>query len=594
MNNLSGQIFGPYRILREIGHGGMATVYQAVHTSQGYTVALKVLSPELAHQHEFVRRFLREMEVMRRLQHRHIVRLYDAAQANGMLYMAMELAEGGSLEQRLRSGPLDLHTAARVLDQVASALDYAHRQGVVHRDVKPSNILFTREGRAVLSDFGIASVAGASRLTQSGAGVGTPAYASPEQARGVRQPDPRSDVYSLGVVAYQMLAGRLPFERDNPWAILLAHLKEPPPPLPASVPKPVQAAVMRALAKLPEQRFASAGAFAQAVVAGVGGRTGSTTTKRAGLSLPRSWTIAGVLGIAIIALLVIALLLPRDGGGGASPPTRATGDLPPATGPLLAFESDQDGDKEIYVADTRGRERWRLAQDPGQDWAPQWSPDGQTLAFVSDRSGFTDIFTMDRFGRKLVNLTQSAAEDSGPAWSPDGQRLAFDSNRDGNLDIFVMDADGGGLVNLTAHPAFDGDPSWSPDGQSIVFESDRDGNYELYVLPGAGGPAQRLTTTSTREFAPVWSPDGGSILFECQRDGDEICLMAADGSSQRRLTTDDSADKQPSWSPDGRQIIWAREGQGGRWELYVMEADGQNSRLLLSGGGSATAPVWTR
>lgn len=586
MTSLTGQILGPYRILREIGRGGMATVYQAVHTSQGYTVALKVLSPELAHQHEFVRRFLREMDVMRRLQHRHIVRLYDAAQAQSMLYMAMELAEGGSLEQRLRNDPLDPASMVRVLQQVASALDHAHRQGVVHRDVKPSNILFTREGRAVLSDFGIASVAGASRLTQSGAGVGTPAYTSPEQARGIRQPDPRSDVYALGVVAYQMLAGRLPFERDNPWAIMLAHMNEPPPSLPAAIAQPAQMAVMQALAKSSEKRFASAGAFVQTLAAGMG--AGGRTTKHR-LRLSRAWVIAGSLVFALVVGL--ALLLAWQHEAGVAGPAQS---LPPANSPLLAFESDQDGNKEIYVADTAGRRRWRLTRHPGLDWAPDWSPDGQRLAFVSDRSGYNDIYVIDRFGGSLVNLTRSTAEDAGPVWSPDGQRIAFDSNREGNLDIFVMNADGSGLTNLTRHPAFDGDPSWSPDGRWIMFASDRDGNFEIYVVLSAGGMARPLTTTSAREFAPVWSPDGGAIVFECQRDGDEICVMAADGSSMRRLTTDDVADKQPSWSPDGRQIVWAREQTAGDWDLFVMDADGQNQRLLLSGAGSATAPVWTR
>lgn len=588
MTDLTGQTLGPYRILREIGRGGMATVYQAAHTGQGYTVALKALSPELAHQQEFVRRFLREMEVMRRLRHPHIIQLYEAAQGQGVLFMAMELAEGGSLDQRLRNGSLDLPSLVRLLQQVASALDYAHRQGVVHRDVKPSNILFTREGRVVLSDFGIASVAGGTRLTQSGAGVGTPAYASPEQARGVRRPDPRSDVYSLGVVAYQMLAGRLPFERDNAWAIMLAHINELPPPLPVGTPQPVQVAVMRALAKAPEGRFASAGAFVQAITAGVGAGSRTTTTTGGQFRIPRAWGIASGIVLALVIGLALLLAWPRDGGVSGTQPS-----LPPASGPLLAFESDQDGDREIYVADPSGRSRWRLTQNAGQDWAPHWAPKGQNLAFVSDRTGFMDIFTMDRFGRNSANLTKSAAMDSGPVWSPDGQQIAFDSDLEGSVDVFVMDAGGGNLANLTNHPAFDGDPSWSPDGQWIVFESDRDGNYEIYRLPRSGGSAQALTASSGREFAPVWSPGGNAIVFECQRDGDEICVMAADGSGLQRLTTDDIADKQPSWSPDGQQIIWAREGRTGNWDLFVMDADGQNQHLLLSGAGSATAPVWT-
>ena len=576
----------------------MGTVYRAVHVSGGYHVALKVLPPHLAQDAEFVRRFLREMELLRRLRHRHIVRLYEAGQTQGMLYMAMEYAAGGSLAQRLAGGRrLNLPTTIAILTQIASALDYAHHQGVIHRDVKPSNILFAADGRAMLADFGIAKGIGLSRLTRTGTAIGTPEYVSPEQAEGLRELDYRTDIYSLGVVAYQMLTGRVPFRRENTWATMLAHIRETPPPLRhwnRSLSPAVQTVVLRALEKSPDKRYTSAGRFAQALAAAASGVKKGRQTPT-----PRPWDGAGPRTKAIWLILILVMVAIIAGVlSWHLPDTPTEGSVPPASGPLIAFESDRDGNKEIYVADPITGSHWRLTHDPAMDFAPAWSPDGQRLAFASDRNGFVDIYIMSRQGEVLLNLTQNPAQDSGPAWSPDGRKMAFDSDRNGNLDIYVVNADGTGLTNITQHPAYDGDPSWSPDGRWIAFESNRDGNFEIYVVPAEGGPAIRLTNTSWRDFAPVWSPDGRRIVFECQRGGAEICVMAADGSHLQRLTTEgtgDVRDRQPSWSPDGRQIIWTRQNPlTGAWDLYVMDADGQNARPLRTSTWSETAPTWTQ
>ncbi len=592
--NLLGQTLGDYRIVGELGRGGMGMVYRAVHVTQGYHVALKVLSPQLAQDSDFTGRFLREMRVMRQLQHRHIVQLREAGQAQGMLYMAMALMEGGSLEQRLAGGrALDVRTTTTVLTQIASALDYAHRQGIVHRDVKPSNILFDRHGRAVLADFGIAQAAGQSRLTRTGAATGTPEYISPEQAKGLRDLDQRTDIYSLGIVAYRMLTGRVPFQRENNWATMLAHIAETPPPLRQvnrALSADTEAVVLRALAKSPGQRYVSAGQFVQALTTAAHRRVAATPGPRVQQG-PGIRIVFYVFGAAFTLLvIVVGLFVFRQS---SSDPTESG--IPPASGPLIAFESDQDGDKEIYVADPVDWSRWRLTNHPAMDWAPSWSLDGQYLAFVSDRDGFMDVYIMSRRGEGLRNVTQNPAQDSGPVWSSDGRQIAFDSDRDGNLEIYIMNVDGTGLTNLSQHPALDGDPTWSPDGRRIAFESDRDGNFEIYVLSVADGAVKRLTHSSGRDFAPAWSPDGQWIVFECQRDGVEICVMDANGGQLRRLTADELADQQPSWSPDGRQIVWTREQPvTGTWDLYVMDADGQNAHPLLTSIWSETAPAWTR
>jgi TolB-like protein/tRNA A-37 threonylcarbamoyl transferase component Bud32 len=259
-----------YRVERELGRGGAAIVYLAADRKHGRRVAIKVLKPELA-QAIGAERFLREIEIAARLSHPNILPLYDSGTADGLLYYVMPVVERESLRERLdRERQLALDDAVQVARQVASALAYAHAQGVVHRDIKPANILL-HAGQAMVSDFGIARAigeAGGDRLTETGLVVGTPAYMSPEQASGELTIDARSDVYSLGCVLYEMLAGDPPFSGSTPQAILARKSVEPPPRLRVvrdTVPPAIEEAVTKALAKVPADRFATAAHFSNAL-----------------------------------------------------------------------------------------------------------------------------------------------------------------------------------------------------------------------------------------------------------------------------------------------------------------------------------------
>jgi TolB-like protein/Flp pilus assembly protein TadD/tRNA A-37 threonylcarbamoyl transferase component Bud32 len=262
-----------YAIEREIGRGGMATVYLAQDRKHDRQVAVKVLHPDLAASLG-PDRFLREIKVAARLSHPHIVSLHDSGQAGEFLYYVMPYIEGESLRQRLnREKQLPLDEALEIARHVASALGYAHSTGVVHRDIKPENVML-HQGEAVVTDFGIAKAvtsAAGEHLTQTGSTVGTPAYMSPEQAGGEGEIDGRSDVYSLGCVLYEMLAGRHPFEATTPQAMLVKHLTQPVPSLRANragLPESVERTVAKALAKEPAERFATATEFAQALHSG--------------------------------------------------------------------------------------------------------------------------------------------------------------------------------------------------------------------------------------------------------------------------------------------------------------------------------------
>jgi serine/threonine protein kinase len=299
LDRLTAALADRYAIEREIGAGGMATVYLAEDVKHGRRVAVKVLRPELAASLG-PERFLREIKIAANLNHPHILPLFDSGEADGFLYYVMPYMEGESLRDRLaRDGPLEVDEAVRLTDQVASALTHAHQRGVVHRDIKPENILLA-EDQAIVADFGIAravQVAGTDRLTGTGLAVGTPAYMSPEQALGEETIDGRSDVYALGCVLYEMMSGRPPFAGASAQAMLARHAVDAVPGLRDESPDTplfAERAVQKAMAKNPDDRFQTASALADAllshtVVATVRPRRWRTLAAVGALSLAGVW-----------------------------------------------------------------------------------------------------------------------------------------------------------------------------------------------------------------------------------------------------------------------------------------------------------------
>ncbi|MDW8300678.1 MAG: protein kinase, partial [Anaerolineae bacterium] len=277
MADLVGRQLGQYLITGVLGSGGMATVYRAQQTSVKREVAVKVIETKLTRNPEFVKRFEREAQTVAALSHPHILKLFDFGNQDDLLYLVMELVSGGSLAARLRErGKLDAQEAAAYLEQVGKALDHAHARGVVHRDLKPQNILLDQDGNAILSDFGIARIAGEmTRMTGSGMAMGTPSYMAPEQWYG-REVDGRTDVYAMAVMAYELLTGELPFTGDTPPQLMFQHLNEAPPPLRRKrpdLPQSLEKVLLKGMAKRPEARFQSASAFAEAFREALSGKT---------------------------------------------------------------------------------------------------------------------------------------------------------------------------------------------------------------------------------------------------------------------------------------------------------------------------------
>jgi serine/threonine protein kinase len=267
-SSLIGRRLGKYEITELLGQGGMATVYKGYQPDIDRFVAVKVLPPHPGQDNQFVDRFRLEARTIAQLQHPHILPMHDYGSEGNTLYLIMAYLDGGSLKDRIEDGPLPLHETETILRQIASALDYAHRRGVIHRDIKPDNILLDREGHALLADFGIVKILEGETtagLTGTGGVLGTPAYMAPEQSQGLGV-TARADIYALGVIVYEMLTGRQPYQADTPMQVMLKHITDPVPnPLEvqASLPKALEPVMLRVLAKDPESRYPTATEFAQ-------------------------------------------------------------------------------------------------------------------------------------------------------------------------------------------------------------------------------------------------------------------------------------------------------------------------------------------
>lgn len=270
---------------------------------------------------------------------------------------------------------------------------------------------------------------------------------------------------------------------------------------------------------------------------------------------------------------------------------------PTTTVPLaakrIAFQTERDGNSEIYTTKPDGTEPINVTLNLAHDSEPAWSPDGTRLAFDSDRSGNFDVWVMNADGTNPVQLTTEPTPDGYPTWSPDGTRLAFISFRDGNSEIYVMNADGTGQTRLTKNLSDDARPAWSPDGAHIAFHTDRDGNYEIYVMAPDGTSPQNLSANPATDQNPAWSPNSTRLAFDSTRDGGkaELYLMGADGSLPVRLTKNDTLDKWPEWSPDGRRVVFQADPTDDL-ELYVIDAGGGIAKRITDFPGDDAEPSW--
>ncbi len=576
---LSGRAISHFRIGEPLGSGGMGVVYEAEDTQLGRSVALKFLAPELVRDPVSKARFLTEARAASALDHTNLCTILEAGESeDGLLFLAMPRYDGESLERRLTRGPLPVEEAAEIAVQTARGLAKAHAHGIVHRDVKPGNLFLTRDGVVKILDFGIAKLTGETGHTRRGTLLGTPSYMSPEQTRG-EPVDARADVWSLGVVLYEMLAGRRPFTGGSGDAVVHAVLHQAPEPvtrLRPEVPAELERILSRMLAKDPGQRHADAAevladlrsalglpATGSGLVSGVGPAVSAAGRPRSQRGWRRlAW--AALAAAALAASLALGLLAWRKGGAAS------------------AFMPGQI----VGLTDLQGRENF-----------PSLSPEGTFFVYSKAVNGNSDLFLQRVAGGQPLNLTaDSPADDSQPAFSPDGQQIAFRSEREGG-GIFLMGATGESVKRLTD---FGFNPAWSPDGREIAVATE-----------GALDPRKRFSTSqiiridiatqTQRPLAvpdgvqPSWSPQGLRIAYwGLAQPGSRraIWTVPVAGGSPVTVVDDAFYNWSPVWSPDGRFLYFA-SNRGGNMNLWRVAIDERSGRVLSPPQAITTSSEWS-
>jgi eukaryotic-like serine/threonine-protein kinase len=538
-----------YTIERELGSGGMATVYLAEDMRHHRQVAVKVLRPELAATLG-PERFLQEIETAARFQHPHILPLLDSGEAGGFLYYVMPYVEGESLRTRLaRHGELSIHDAVKILLEVTDALAYAHQRGVVHRDIKPDNVLLS--GRhALVTDFGVAKAlseaTGRQRLTTAGVALGTPAYMAPEQAAAEPNIDHRVDLYAVGALGYELVSGTPPFTGRTAQEVLAAHMTQRPEPLCArrpACPPGLEAVIMRCLEKRPADRWQTAEellAQLEPLATPSGGTTPTATRPAEAVSVPSRrfswrWSLTAVAALlAAAGVLTFAL-------------TRAP-------------------------AEVRLGRRVQLTLDPGLEIDPALSPDGGLVAFVTGPLGRTRLYVRQVDGGAPVAITPEGGGFARvPRWSPEGRRLLFLSHR----GLELIPALGGPsklILPVKAGTWCDG--TWSPDGRSTAYAL----GDSVYVRSLEGGAARGLARLPEAHSC-IWSPNGrwlacvsGNRQFVTNGDfgnraTSSVWVIPAAGGAPVRVTDDESLNMSPAWLPGRHSLLFVSERDGGR-DIY--------------------------
>ena len=595
-----------YAIEGELGEGGMATVYLAEDLKHHRKVALKVLKPEVAAT-VGAQRFLREIELAARLQHPHILPVHDSGDADGFLYYVMPYVEGESLRDRLERGePIPIPDAVRLLTEVADALSYAHAHGVVHRDIKPDNVLLS--GRhALVVDFGVAkAVSGAASAalstgvrTATGVALGTPAYMAPEQALADAEQDHRVDIYALGVLGYELLTGRAPFAARTAQEMMVAHVTTPPEPVEKYRPEVspgLSQVVMKCLAKQPDARWQTAEevrAQLEPLATPTGGLTPVATRPLGALKRwPRRapWA-AGVVALAVIALVAREVLKPTPLSITASDLTQVTNELGvnylPAISPdgkevayvaglwyssfgqtsgvhmVIRSTVNPIGGDEVHVRDT---------SLSGQ-FAPWWTSDGDFVRFVGCRNNGCSVYETGKLGgaARPVALPRQTWESNSVDWSPDGARLAYFA-ADTIFALSLADTTARRLIAVHPRkPTTLAQLVWSPDGSLIayvdgnltdyVFFGGLGGASSIWVVSAEGGTPQPVTTSEHLNTSPTWL-DARHLLFVSDRDGARAVYVVEVGSrgprGVPRIIPGVADPHTISYAAKPRQLAWAK------------------------------------
>ena len=572
-NSLYNKTLGNYKIERPLGAGGMGEVYLAHDIKLNRKIALKILPREFVSDGERIKRFEREARMISALNHPYIVTIYDVGTIDGVNYIATEYVEGKTVRDLLDE-PIDLKKILSIVAQICEALAAAHAAGIIHRDIKPENIMLRPDGYVKVLDFGLAKLTEPSDLqssisnyTMKGVIIGTPSYMSPEQVSGDKI-DHRTDLWSVGVVLYEMLTGRNPFKSDNRQATFNSILSFEPmlaSELNPQVSDDLDRVLLKALEKDADLSYQSASDFGadlkrvrREMDSSPSWSTRSLevkTQKRADKKAKRNY----LLFASAFLLLILAGFLSWhfyfrrvDSQTGAG--------------------IDWSKAKSVQLTDSLSVESY-----------PSLSPDGKTLIFSMESEDNQDIFSQRVGGKNLTNLTKdSKAGDSMPAFSPDGKLIAFRSEREPK-GIYLMEST---AENVRRISDVGFHPSWSPDGTKIVVSERASTHHTLHTVPNSalwiidvnGGNKQQIDTKGDA-IMPSWSPNGQRIAYWFVREGrlGEIATIPAAGGEPEVITNDAFSDWNPVWSPDGKFLYFAsdRLGNMSLWRVAIDETTGK-------------------
>lgn len=658
---LIGQQIDQYQIIQHLASGGMADVYRAVDVRLQREVALKVMHAALAAQESFRRRFLREARAVANITHGHVIEIYTVGSTpDERPYFTMPYILSGSLRNLLDTAQKMGRTvpavqALQIMRAVAEALQAAHAKNIVHRDLKPANILLRAPVDPVVTDFGIAAIRDeATRLTQMGARVGTPRYMSPEQKM-ARQVDARADLYTVGLIVFELLTGELPAPPET----AVTQLRQLRPDLSSETAHVIDQCLQTA----PDARFGSAAALIEALNMALYAE-GDTRTGTRPVAQPhggrRRWLW---LGMGLMALLLvgggsllwanarpaatptpdpaaIAAAEPTETATGlaASPtpppvvtavysptptathtptptatptatptptptvtPTPTLRPFPgvvaaPPTGRIVFSCYNEDAQDDICLINADGSGERLLYRSTVTDFYATFTRDGEQILFSSRKDGQFALYIInaDGSGEPALFAPPEVGAIYASDLSPDGRQLIFTAANGGAQHIWRLDRETGTLTQLTTEGLNNQDPVWSPDGRFIAFASDRDGGVRHYVMDADGGSVREVGASVAQQGGRSdWSPDGRWLAFYAgPNEARQIYIAAVDGDTVYQLT-DQGSNLAPSFSPDGSWIVFTSY-RSGNHDLFIMRLDGSGLTRLTTNASADWQPRWER